>query len=71
VMLAIALAPAVPTAVATARSTITNDAAKSRSPVAEPCAAFDAWFLDPACKHTQQAKKVARTKQRLAHKTSR
>jgi hypothetical protein len=67
VMLAIALAPNVPTALATARATITHDDAKQ--PVAEqPCAAFEAWFLDPNCRQQPHAKKVVRTKGRLAHK---
>ena len=66
VMLAIALAPNVPTALATARATITRDDAKH--PVAEPpCAGFEAWFLDPNCRQPH-AKKVVRTKGRLAHK---
>jgi hypothetical protein len=66
VVVAIALAPNVPTALATARATITNDDAKQ--PVAEqPCAAFEAWFLDPNCRQPH-AKKVARTKGHLAHK---
>jgi hypothetical protein len=66
VMLAIALAPNVPTALATARATITHDDAKR--PVAEqPCAAFEAWFLDPNCRQPH-AKKVVRTNGRLAHK---
>ena len=67
VMLAIALAPAVPTAVATARTTITNDDANLSQPLAEPCAAFEAWFLDAACSQVH-AKKAARTKHHLAHK---
>ena len=73
VMLAIALAPHVPTALATARTTITHDDAKLSQPLADQsCAAFEVWFLDPACGQIQQhAKKVARTKQRLAHKLSR
>ena len=71
VMLAIALAPAVPTALATARSTVTNVDAKLNQSVAEPCAAFETWFLDPACSQMQHAKKIARTKQRLLHKASR
>ena len=51
VMLAIALAPAVPTALATARTTTTTkDDATLKQPLADqPCAAFEAWFLDPAC----------------------
>ena len=73
VMLAIALAPHVPTALATARTTITYDDAKLSQPLADQsCAAFEVWFLDLACSQMQQhAKKVARTKQRLAHKQSR
>jgi hypothetical protein len=67
VMLAIALAPAVPTALATARATITNDDANLNEPVAEHCAAFEAWFLDPACTQVH-AKKAMRTKHHLAHK---
>ena len=62
VMLAIALAPNVPTALATARATITKDDAQLKHLAAEqPCAAFEAWFLDPNCRQPH-AKKVARTK---------
>ena len=69
VMLAIALAPHVPTALATARHGI--DDAKLNEPVAEQsCASFEVWFLDPACSQLHHVKKVARTKQRLAHKAS-
>jgi hypothetical protein len=58
VMPAIALAPAVPTALATARSTITNDDAKLNQPPADqPCATFEAWF--PACNKVH-VKKTAR-----------
>ena len=68
VMLAIALAPHVPTALATARTTPTSDEAKLNQPSAElPCAAFEAWFLDPNCRQTH-AKKVAWTKGRLVRK---
>jgi len=56
VMLAIALAPAVPTALATARKPLAD----------QPCAAFEAWFLDPACSKPR-AKKAARAKHHLAH----
>jgi hypothetical protein len=66
VMLAIALAPNVPTALATARATITNDNAK-QSVAEQPCAAFEAWFLDLNCRQPH-AKKFTRTKGRLAHK---
>jgi hypothetical protein len=68
VMLAIALAPAVPTALATARTTTTTkDDATLNQPLADqPCAAFEAWFLDPACSKAH-AKKAARTKHHLAH----
>jgi hypothetical protein len=72
VMLAIAVAPRVPTALATARSTHTNVEAKLNQPAAEqPCASFEVWFLDPSCREVQHAKKVARTKQRLAYKAGR
>ena len=70
VMLGIALAPAVPTALATAHSTIANDDAKLNQPLAEQsCAVFEAWFLDPTCRQAH-IKKAARTKQRLAHELS-
>jgi hypothetical protein len=67
VMLAIALAPNVPTALAT----IGKDDATMGLPAAEQsCASFEVWFLDPACSQLQHAKKVALTKQRRAHKAS-
>jgi hypothetical protein len=66
VILAIALAPDIPTALATARATITHDNAKH--PVAEQlCAAFEAWYFDPNCRQPH-AKRVVRTKGHLAHK---
>jgi hypothetical protein len=65
VMLAIALAPNVPTALATARTTATKDDAKQQS-----CAAFEVWFLDPTCRQVH-VKKAARTKHHLAHNISR
>ena len=72
VMLAVALAPAVPAALATAHTTINNDGGKLNQLLgAQSCAAFEIWFLDPACSQLQRAKKAARTKQRLAHKASR
>jgi hypothetical protein len=67
VMLAIALAPAVPTALATAR-TRAYDAKLNQPLVDQSCASFEVWFLDAACSQMQRAKKAARTKQRLAHK---
>ena len=67
VMLAIALAPHVPTALATARTPSTNDEAMNQPIAEQPCAAFEAWFLDPRCRQTH-AKTVARTKGHLAHK---
>jgi hypothetical protein len=68
VMLAIALAPGVPTVLATVRTTVAKDDAKLNQPVADhSCAAFEVWFLDPACSQVQHVKKAARTKQRLAH----
>jgi hypothetical protein len=71
VMLAIALAPAVPTALATARATMNNDDAKLNQPVAEQsCSAFEVWFLNAGCRQAH-FNKATRTKQRLAHKQSR
>jgi hypothetical protein len=70
VMLAIALGPAVPTALATAR-TGAYDAKLDQPLVDQSCASFEVWFLDPACSQMQRAKKAARTKQRIAHKASR
>jgi hypothetical protein len=67
VMLAIALAPAVPTALATARTTVTSDDVKLNQPAAVSCADFETWFLDRACSQGH-AKKVARAKRHVAHK---
>jgi hypothetical protein len=65
VMLCIALAPHVSTALATAGHGY--DDAKLNEPVAEQsCASFEVWFLDPTCNQQQHAKKVGR----LAHKAS-
>ena len=62
VMLAIALAPNVSTALATARATTTTkDATLSQQPNG-PCVAFEAWFLDPACRKPHAKKKAARAK---------
>ena len=50
VMLAIALAPGVPTVLATVRASTTIDETKlNQLPADQSCAAFEAWFLDPAC----------------------
>jgi hypothetical protein len=68
VMLAIALAPNVPTALATVHTTTTKDAMVNQQPTDGSCAAFEAWFLDPACSQTQHAKKAARIKHRLAQR---
>ena len=47
VMLAVALAPGVPTVLATVRATTTNDDTKLNQPLAQQsCAAFQTWFLD-------------------------
>ena len=63
---AIALAPSV--AKAFAHSRTTNGEAASNQPVVEQsCAAFESWFLDPACDQVH-VKKVVHTKDRLAHK---
>ena len=48
VLLAIALAPGVPTVLATVRTTAADDDAKLNQPLAErSCAAFESWFLIP------------------------
>jgi methionine-rich copper-binding protein CopC len=69
VVLAIALVPTVGKAFAHARAT--NGEAALNQPVAESCAAFEAWFLDPACGqvHVSQGhvNKAARMKHRLVH----
>jgi hypothetical protein len=70
VMLCIALAPHVPTALATAGHGV-GDAKLNEPVVDQSCASFEVWFLDRACAELQHDKKVARTKGRLAHKTSR
>lgn len=46
IMLAIALAPNVPTALATVHATISNDAKSSPAASEHPCAAFEVWFLN-------------------------
>jgi hypothetical protein len=59
VMLAVALAPGVPTVLATVRATATNEDAKLDQPFAQQsCAAFETWFLDPSCRQPH-AKKIA------------
>ena len=66
VMLAVALAPGVPTVLATVRTSVATDEAKLNQPLAQQsCAAFETWFLDPTCRQTH-VKKVARTKHQLA-----
>jgi hypothetical protein len=61
VMLAIALGPNVPAAVATARAIITKDDIKLNEPsLQQSCAAFEVWFIDPTCRH-RRIKKSART----------
>ena len=65
VMLAVALAPGVPTVLATVRATTTNDDTKLNQPLAQQsCAAFQTWFLDPTCRQPH-AKKIALTKKHL------
>jgi hypothetical protein len=64
VVLAAALAPTVGKAFAHARTP--DGEAALHQPVTESCAAFEAWFLDPACDQAH-VKKVAHTKDRLGH----
>jgi hypothetical protein len=53
-------------AFAYSRTTV-DEASLSSSSAQEPCAAFDAWFLDPACHNKGHAKKAAHGKHRQAH----
>lgn len=62
VMLGIALAPNVPTALATAHITTATKDTVEHPVAAQPCAAFEAWFLDPACSKPHPKKKATRTK---------
>jgi len=63
VMLAVALAPGVPTVLATVGATTINNDTKLNQPLAQQsCAAFQTWFLDCRQPH---AKKIARTKKHL------
>jgi hypothetical protein len=65
VMLAVALAPGVPTVLATVRATTTKDDAKLNQPLAQQsCAAFETWFLDVSCRQPH-AKKIAPTRHQL------
>ena len=62
VMLAIAMGPNVPAALATARAMITNDDLKSNQPtVQQSCADLEVWFIDPTCRY-KRVKKSVRTK---------
>jgi hypothetical protein len=62
IMLAIALAPNAPTALATAHMTTTTKDTLQQQLADQPCAAFEAWFLDPACSTPHPKKKATRTK---------
>ena len=65
VVCAIAFAPMVATAFAHSRPTI-NEATLKQPMADQSCAAFEVWFLDPACSKVRP-KKAARTKHHLAH----
>jgi hypothetical protein len=53
----------VPTALAIAHiTTTTKDTTVNQQPTDGPCAAFEAWFLDPACSTPHAKKKATRTK---------
>ena len=68
VMLAIALAPGVPTVLATVRTSTTNEDAKLNRPLAQrSCVAFENWFLDSSCRQPH-IKNVGGTKRHLARK---
>jgi hypothetical protein len=67
VMLAIALAPGVPTVLGRVGTTTTIDDAKLHQPLAlQSCAAFETWFLDASCRQPHGTK-VARTKKHTTH----
>jgi len=70
VVLAIAVTPTVATALAHSRPTINDAVNSNQSPADESCAAFEAWFLDPACSNVH-VKKAARTKRHLTHNAGR
>jgi hypothetical protein len=62
VMLAIAMGPNVPAALATARAMITNDDLKSNEPtVQQSCADLEVWFIDPTCRY-KRVRKSSRTR---------
>jgi hypothetical protein len=66
-MLAVALAPGVPTVLARVGATTAINDAKLNEPLAQQsCEAFENWFLDPSCRQPH-VKKAARTKKHLAH----
>ena len=66
-MLAIALAPGVPTVLGRVGTTTTIDDAKLHQPLAQQsCAAFETWFLDASCRQPHVTK-VAGTKKQIAH----
>ena len=69
VMLAIALAPAVPTALATARTTAAVEDGKSvREPVVQlSCADFETWFLDQGC-NKAHSRKITHAKHHVARR---
>jgi len=67
VMLAIALAPGVPTVLGRVGTTTTIDDAKLHRPLAlQSCAAFETLFLDSSCRQPPVTK-VARTKKHTTH----
>jgi hypothetical protein len=70
IMLAIALALNVPTALATVHATISNDAKSSPSASEHTCAAFEVWFLNAGCRPDHVAK-ASRTKRHLTRTGSR
>ena len=66
VVFAVAFAPMVATAFAHSRPTI-NEATLKQLIAEQSCAAFEVWFLDPACSKVR-GKKAARAKHHLAYK---
>jgi hypothetical protein len=70
-MLAVALAPGVPTVLARVGTPAAIDDAKLNEPLAQQsCEAFENWFLDLSCRQPH-ARKTARTKKNFAHNWNR
>jgi hypothetical protein len=67
IVLAIAVTPTVAKALVHSHPTIADGAKLNETAADQSCAAFETWFLDPACSNVHD-KKAARTKHHLARK---